>query len=165
MRIHERKFEQADALLAAAEELQQEERTLKEVESQSEIRFARGDAALFNNQRSVAAEHYQRAAHYFYGFDKRRVASLLELAAGQIYEHERRRLSPNFEHAIALAEEAVALTIPQKHKAGSVVAKYRLAMLQQSQARALNDVSLYDAAIQTCKDAIEHADTNVDNEA
>ena len=60
-------FEEADDLTrATAEELQQEERTLKEVETQSEIRFARGDAALFNNQPSAAADHYHRAANYFY---------------------------------------------------------------------------------------------------
>jgi transcriptional regulator with XRE-family HTH domain len=157
-------FDKADELLAAAEDIQQEERTLKEVEAQSEIRFARGDAALFNSQRATAAEHYLKAAEYFLGFDKRRVASILELAAGQIYELERRTLSPNFEHAIFLAEKAISLTILKEHKADWVVAKYRLATLQQVQARALNDGSLYDAAIQTSKEAIEHADTDVENE-
>jgi transcriptional regulator with XRE-family HTH domain len=39
-------FDKADELLAAAEDIQQEERTLKEVEAQSDIRFARGDAEL-----------------------------------------------------------------------------------------------------------------------
>lgn len=158
------RFDDADELLAAAEDIQQEERTLKEVEAQSNIRFARGDAALFNHQRSVAAKHYQVAAHYFFGFDKRRAASILELSAGQIYEHERRILSPNFEHAIVLAMDAVELTDLREHKAGWVVAKYHLATLQQSQARALSDGSLYDKAIQTCKEAIEHADAEIENE-
>jgi hypothetical protein len=157
-------FDKADELLAAAEDIQQEERTLKEVETQSAIRFARGDAALFNNQRAAAAEHYYKAAEYFYGFDKRRVASTLELAAGQIYEHERRTLSPNFERAIFLAEKAIELTILKEHKAGWILAKYRLAMLQQVQAHALNDGSLYDTAIQNSKEAIEHADTHIANE-
>jgi transcriptional regulator with XRE-family HTH domain len=85
-------FDKADELLAAAEDIQQEERTLKEIETQSAIRFARGDAALFNSQRTTAAEHYYKAAEYFYGFDKRRVASILELSAGQIYEYERRQI-------------------------------------------------------------------------
>jgi tetratricopeptide (TPR) repeat protein len=157
-------FDKADELLAAAEDIQQEERTLKEVEAQSAIRFARGDAALFNSQRNSAAEHYYKAAEYFYGFDKRRVASILELSAGQIYEYERRTLSPNFEHAIFLAEKAIELIILKEHKADWVVAKYRLATLQQVQARALNARSLYDAAIQTAKEAIEHADTDIENE-
>jgi tetratricopeptide (TPR) repeat protein len=157
-------FDKADELLAAAEDIQQEERTLKEIETQSEIRFARGDAALFNGQRTTAAEHYYKAAEYFYGFDKRRVASILELSAGQIYEYERRTLSPNFEHAIFLIEKAIELTILKEHKADWVVAKYRLATLQQVQASALNDRSLYDAAIQTSKEAIEHADTDIKND-
>lgn len=157
-------FDEADELLAAAEDIQQQERTLKEIETQSEIRFARGDAALFNNQRSVAAEHYRKAAEYFYGFDKRRVASILELGAGQIYEYERRTLLPNFEHAISLANRAVELTDPKAHKAGWVVAKYRLATLQQVQARSLNNGLLYDAAIQTSQEALERADTDLDNE-
>lgn len=157
-------FDKADELLAAAEDIQQEERTLKEVEAQSDIRFARGDAALFNSQRSAAADHYYKAAEYFYGFDKRRVASILELSAGQIYEYERRTLSPNFEHAILLAERAIGLTILEEHKAEWVVAKYRLATLQQVQARAINDASLYDAAIQTSKEAIEYADSDIENE-
>jgi len=158
------RIDEADEILAAAEEIQQEERTLKEIEAQSNIRFARGDAALFSHQRSAAAEHYKIAAHYFIGFDKRQAASILELSAGQIYEHERRLLSSNFEHAIALALDAVALTDLQIYKAGWVVAKYRLATLQQSQARILNDESLYDAAIQTCKEAIEYADAKTENE-
>jgi tetratricopeptide (TPR) repeat protein len=157
-------FDKADELLAAAEDIQQEERTLKEVEAQSAIRFARGDAALFNSQRTTAAEHYYKAAEYFYGFDKRRVASILELSAGQIYEYERRTLSPNFEHAIFLTEKAIELTSLKEHKANWVIAKYRLAMLQQVQASALNDGSLYDAAIQTSKEALEQADTDIENE-
>jgi hypothetical protein len=157
-------FDEADKLLAAAEDIQQEERTLKEVETQSEIRFARGDTALFNGHRTTAAEHYRKAAEYFYGFDKRRVASILELSAGQIYEYERRTLSPNFAHAILLVEEAIELTDVKEHKAAWVVAKYRLATLQQVQARALNSASLCDTAIQTSKEAIRHADADIKNE-
>ena len=157
-------FDRADEILAAAEDIQQDERTLKEVEAQSQIRFARGDAAIFNGQRATAAEHYQKAAEYFYGFDKRKVASILELAAGQIYEYERRSLSPNFEHAIPLAQKAIELTSLKEHKADWVLAKYRLAMLQQVQARAADNRSLYDAAILTSKEAIENADKDIKNE-
>jgi len=88
----------------------------------------------------------------------------LELSAGQIYEYERRTLSPNFEHAIFLAEKAIELTTLKEHKANWVGAKYRLATLQQVQARALKDGSLYNAAIQTSKEALEHADADIENE-
>lgn len=157
-------FDEADRLLAAAEDLQQEERTLKEVESQSAIRTARGDAALFNGQRTIAAEHYHKAAHYFYGFDKRRVASRLESSAGDIYEYERRTLSPNFEHAIAFVKEAIELTDRNELNIEWVIANYRLATLQQVQAQSLEDESLYRAAIETCLEAIGHADGSVPNE-
>ena len=52
----------------------------------------------------------------------------------------------------------------QEQKADWVVAKYRLAMVQQSQARTLNDEALYDTAIRTCKDALEYANIDVKND-
>jgi len=128
-------FEEADKILAAAEELQQEERTIREVRMQSDLRLARGDAALFKGDSANAAKHYLKAANYFSGFDTEEVATILTNSAGYIYEIERRSHNPNFANAIELAERALELTDSQKQIARWVRAKYRLALLQQVMAR------------------------------
>jgi transcriptional regulator with XRE-family HTH domain len=156
-------FDEADEILAAAEEIQQEERTLKEVRVQSNIRFARGDAALLRGQSSIASAHYKKAAEYFMGFGPDKVAEILAVAAGQIYELERRRLKPSFAEAINLASRALELTSPDSNANGWIRAKYHLALLQQVQARTTEPHSqdLLNESIKNTEDALnKRADIN-----
>jgi transcriptional regulator with XRE-family HTH domain len=158
------RFDEADDILAAAEEMQQEERTLKEIRAQSNIRFARGDAALFNGQSAVASAHYKKAAEYFAGFEKATVAEILSRAAGQIYEIERRSLKPQFENAIDLARSALELTEQLSNKPEWIRAKYCLALLQQVQSHkeASNSGELLNESIRNVEEAL-NTDGEIDD--
>lgn len=161
------RFEEADEILAAAEEVQQEGRTLKEIARQSNIRFARGDAALFSGKSADAASHYLKAAVYFEHFDKEEAAIRLEQAAGQIYEMERRSRSPNLLHAIDLAQRALNATTTVDEKSATwAQRKYQLALLQQTAARMQDptsrDFSLLDRAIANAQEALTYEGPDVD---
>jgi len=155
------RFDEADEILAAAEEIQLEERTLKEVREQANIRFARGDTALFRGQPDLAAVHYTKAAEYFLGFDKYEAASAFSSAAGQIYEYERRALTQRFTIAIGLAERALSLVEDKAPSATWALFKYRLALLQQNEARARRQDSLkfLGQAINNAQDALSRCST------
>lgn len=150
------RFDEADDILAAAEEIQQEERTLKEIRSQSSIRFARGDAALLRGQSSIASAHYKKAAGYFTGFDRVMVAEILSSAAGQIYEFERHALKPRFVDAIDLARSALEIIDPRSNEGEWIRAKYRLALLQQVKSRtgAPNSADLLNESIRNAEEAL-----------
>ena len=60
-------FAEADKLLAMAEEMQQEERTLREVRKQADIRATRAMAALLAGDAESAAGHFEAAAGFFAG--------------------------------------------------------------------------------------------------
>jgi transcriptional regulator with XRE-family HTH domain len=128
-------FDEADDILAAVEELQQEERTLKEITAQSKIRFARGDAALFAGRSSSAASHYVKAAGYFSGFGNDKVADTLSEAAQNIYEFQRRSPKPDFKDAIDLAARALELTDAKDTLVSWAQARDQLALLQQNEAK------------------------------
>ncbi|MGD1925515.1 MAG: helix-turn-helix domain-containing protein, partial [Paracoccaceae bacterium] len=72
-------FDEADARLADAEEIQQTEHTLVQVRKQSKIRAERGKAALMNFEVDAAYGHFCEAAAFFEPFDK--VESARELYA------------------------------------------------------------------------------------
>jgi transcriptional regulator with XRE-family HTH domain len=154
------RFDEADEILAAAEEIQQEERTLKEVFAQSNIRFTRGDAALFSGQSAVAAGHYIKASEYVAGFAKEDGARMLDVGAGRIYELERRKSLPNLTHAIDLTRRSLDMITAGDHSARWAKTKYHLALLQQSAARGQGPDSLLllDEAINNSQDALTHAD-------
>lgn len=156
-------FSEADTILAAAEEFQQEARTLREIRAQSQIRFARGDAALFSGEGNIAAEHYTKAADYFSAFNKQESASVLTEGAGQIYEYERRTLNPNFQRAIEMATSALKLLSRESNRKLWVLTKYRLGLLQQVQARATRSRILLENAIKTSEEALTYADNTIDD--
>jgi transcriptional regulator with XRE-family HTH domain len=151
------RFDEADEILAAAEEIQQEDRTLKEVSAQSRIRFTRGDAALFSGQSAVAASHYIKASEYVAGFVKEDAVRILDLGAGRIYELERRKSSPNLTCAIDLTKRSLELISTGGRGARWAQIKYHLALLQQSAARGqrnLESLSLLDDAIRNALEAL-----------
>ena len=161
--IDEGRFDEVDEILAGAEEIQQDERTLREIRTQSDIRFARADAALFRGQRTVALEHYLKGAAYFSGFGNEYVARRYERAAGQFYEVERRRAAPDFSNAIDLSNRALNLTAADDRSARWVIRKYHLALVQQAEARRGHSIAkqLLDDAIANARDALQHAGSDV----
>ncbi|MEO0822638.1 MAG: helix-turn-helix transcriptional regulator [Pseudomonadota bacterium] len=80
-------FAEADEILAAAEEIQQAEHTLKQVRRQAEIRSARGDAALLSGDADTAHTHYAAAAAMFDPFDPLAGVSMRHRLEDRLYEH------------------------------------------------------------------------------
>lgn len=63
-------FEAAEQILAEVEELQQSEHTLRVINTQAEIRIARGQAALMGGDAQSAYDHFNTAANFFRPFDR-----------------------------------------------------------------------------------------------
>jgi len=78
-------FDEAEDILSAAEEIQQQERTLAEVRKQSQIRVARADAALFKGDLGVALTHFDTAAGMFDPFDEVESAELRAIFAERLF--------------------------------------------------------------------------------
>jgi tetratricopeptide (TPR) repeat protein len=154
------RFDEADEILAAAE-VQQEERTLKEVRTQARIRFARGDAALFRGNPDIAAIHYAKAAEYFLGLDRDEVATVLSAGARQVYEHERRVGKQRFMTAIGLAQRALEMVEDTAPSDKWALYKYRLALLEQNEGRAQrhNSLEFLSKAIENAQEALSRCQT------
>jgi tetratricopeptide (TPR) repeat protein len=127
-------FERVDALLAQAEETQQKERTLKEVERQAQIRITRGDTALFREDAAAALELYRTAARFFEPFEPKRTAELLSYLAGRVYEISLRSLSPRFEIARELLDELATHPTVREDKVELAIANYRRGLLYRNEA-------------------------------
>ena len=84
-------FDAADAVLAGAEELQQEHRTLVEVRRQAGLRQARADALLLKGDADGAAAHVEAAAGFLLPFAPLEAAAVRHDGAGRLY-HEAVRL-------------------------------------------------------------------------
>ncbi|MBX3495070.1 MAG: hypothetical protein KF769_02405 [Parvibaculum sp.] len=93
-------FDEADARLADAEEMQQAEHTLKEIRKQSETRRVRGESMLMKGAVEAAAGHYAKAAGFFDQFDEIEGASLRDEFANTLSEHSRRYGGSGMQHAI-----------------------------------------------------------------
>ena len=79
-------FDAADAVLAAAEELQQEHRTLVEVRRRAGLRQARADALLLKGDADGAAAHFETAAGFLLPFAPLEAASVRHAGAGRLYD-------------------------------------------------------------------------------
>ena len=84
-------FDAADAVLAGAEELQQEHRTLVEVRRQAGLRQARADALLLKGDADGAAAHVEAAAGFLLPFAPLEAAAVRHDGAVRLY-HEAVRL-------------------------------------------------------------------------
>ncbi|QDZ03039.1 helix-turn-helix transcriptional regulator [Nitratireductor mangrovi] len=83
-------FEEADARLADAEEMQQTEYTLKQIRKQVDLRVERGRAALLKGDANLAAEHFQTAAGFFAPFSEDDQAGLIAVLATELYDQGKR---------------------------------------------------------------------------
>ena len=79
-------FDAADAVLAGAEELQQEHRTLVEVRRQAGLRQARADALLLKGDADGAAAHFEAAAGFLLPFAPLEAAAVRHAGAGRLYD-------------------------------------------------------------------------------
>ena len=102
-------FPEADRLLADAEEMQQTEHTLVQVRKQAEIREARGDAALLNNDAEAAAAHFDAASTMFEPFDRAESSQRRDGLAQRLYRHGLRFGGAGLATALALCEKNCTL--------------------------------------------------------
>jgi DNA-binding SARP family transcriptional activator len=93
-------FDGAEAILAAAEELQQAERTLAEVRKQADVRKARAETLLLKGDTDAAAKHFEAAAGFLVPFDRMEAASSLHSSANRLVEHARRFGGSGFRCAV-----------------------------------------------------------------
>ena len=93
-------FDGAEAILAAAEELQQAERTLAEVRKQADVRKARAETLLLKGDTDAAARHFEAAAEFLVPFDRMEAASSLHGSANRLVEHARRFGGSGFRRAV-----------------------------------------------------------------
>jgi tetratricopeptide (TPR) repeat protein/ribosome-binding protein aMBF1 (putative translation factor) len=152
-------FQDADDILANAEEVEIEQRTMAQVATQSDLRSARGDNALLQDNYTLAASHYRVSAEYFLGFDKIAAAARLLEYAGRIYETARRSMNPTFDAAIGLADQALPLVSLASDRDFWIDAAYSVALLRQTEARrgVAGSIDLLSSAIQLCKVALENS--------
>jgi tetratricopeptide (TPR) repeat protein len=127
-------FDRVDALLAEAEETQQQDRTLQEIERQAQIRITRGDACLFREDADAAVAFYSSAAHFFDPFEPQRAADLLSYLGGRVYEMSRRSLTPQFSIACRLLDELVNHPTVQENPVELGIANYRRGLLYRNEA-------------------------------
>ncbi|MEL7468133.1 MAG: helix-turn-helix transcriptional regulator [Pseudomonadota bacterium] len=83
-------FDEADARLADAEEIQQTEHTLVQVRKQAELRTERGKAALMKFDVDAAYGHFSEAAAFFEPFDQEEAFNARNGAGRWFFEHGQR---------------------------------------------------------------------------
>ncbi|MGB0853732.1 MAG: helix-turn-helix domain-containing protein [Pikeienuella sp.] len=98
-------FDGADDRLADAEEMQQAERTLVEVQKQAAIRTQRADNALLRGDAGRAYEHFAAAAGFVVPFAAVAAAEMRHVFFVRLYNHALRFSGPGFEGAAALSRE------------------------------------------------------------
>lgn len=108
-------FDEADAILAAAEDIQQRERTLVEVRKQVELRWIRADAARLKGDADSASSHFEKAAEFLAPFDEIGSAAIRGFGADRLYEHAHRFGGTGLLRAIELYRRNLAAYTPKEH--------------------------------------------------
>lgn len=126
------KLDEVDAILAALEDQFQQQRTLVEVNKQVEIRVARADTCLMNEDPDAALEHYLQAARFFVPFSEAEAVRVLDENAHRIYEGSLRSLRPRFTIGTALLEEALTYKSVCNDAARQGAIRYQLSLLYRN---------------------------------
>ncbi|MEO0546110.1 MAG: tetratricopeptide repeat protein [Pseudomonadota bacterium] len=103
-------FEEADSLLADAEDIQQENKTLLEVRKQANLRVERGRAALLNGKTDQAFDHFNRAAEFFFPFDPKETFLERDALAQELFHHGMRFGGQGLERSVSLFGANARLT-------------------------------------------------------
>ncbi|WP_155253572.1 helix-turn-helix domain-containing protein [Bradyrhizobium japonicum] len=130
--LAEGNFEEVDALLAQAEDFQQQERTLTEVRKQAQIRITRGDTSLLKGDFDAAKIHYRQAAQFFEPFDQSEMVYILDEIAGHLYEVGRRSTNPPFLIAADLLEAALRTELVQNDPEERAKLYFRLGLIYRN---------------------------------
>ncbi|MEM9676464.1 MAG: hypothetical protein AAF890_00275 [Pseudomonadota bacterium] len=107
-------FEEADSLLADAEDIQQENKTLLEVRKQANLRVERGRAALLNGKTDQAFEHFKQASAYFEPFDPNEASEQRLTLGDDLFQHGLRYGS----NSMALSASLLRLNLHKWTKQG-----------------------------------------------
>lgn len=126
------KLDEVDAILAALEDQFQQQRTLVEVNKQAEIRVARADTCIMNEDPNAALEHYLQAARFFKPFSEAEAVRVLDENAHRIYEGSLRSLKPRFTIGTALLEEALKYKIVRDDATRHSAIRYQLSLLYRN---------------------------------
>ncbi|MEM7060798.1 MAG: hypothetical protein AAF557_24730 [Pseudomonadota bacterium] len=96
-------FDEAEEILSAAEEVQQQECTLAEVRKQSQIRATRAEAALLKGDQDEAFGHFKTSANMFAPFDPLESAKVRRNHYLALYQNGLNFPGPALSHAATLA--------------------------------------------------------------
>lgn len=127
------RFDEVDALLIEAEDVQQHSRTLNEVRIQANLRILRADTSLLKGDDDRAVELYRSAAEFFMPFDKAEGVQLLQNLAHRLYETGRRSLAGTF-HVGARLLETVLTDFVAEDRAVRSKTRYQLSLLYRNAA-------------------------------
>jgi transcriptional regulator with XRE-family HTH domain len=127
-------FDEVDALLMEAEDVQQQSRTLKEVSHQANLRVLRASTSLLKGDEERAVELYLSAANFFMPFDKAEGITFLQHLAEQLYESGRRSLTKTFIAGARLLEAALKMDVVSADRLERSIIGYRLSLLYRSAA-------------------------------
>ena len=126
-------FDEADARLADAEEIQQTEHTLVQVRKQAELRTERGKAALMKFDVDAAYGHFCEAAAFFEPFDKVEASKTLRETGKSLYFHGLARGDDALQRTIEMWRKELALLDSNKDAVQWAGTQNNLAVALQEQ--------------------------------
>ncbi len=127
-------FDKADDLLADAEDIQLEHKTLVEVRKQAKLRTERAQIALFKGDADKAAKFFTQAANFFSPFDTDEDVQALRVASSALYEHGLRYGRTGLSRAIDLKRAEIAHDHASTDPLKVAAAQNELAVFLQNQA-------------------------------
>ncbi|MEM9763029.1 MAG: hypothetical protein AAF968_11030, partial [Pseudomonadota bacterium] len=131
--IAEGAFGEADEILAAAEEVQQAEHTLREVRRQAALRTTRGEAALLNGDADTAHTHFAKAAAMFDPFDEDEGLNQRHTLGLELYKHGLRYGGSGLAGAISLWRDCADRAREEKRPAAWAAAQSNLGAALRNQ--------------------------------
>ena len=150
-------MEKVDTILAALEQRYQQQQTLKEVAKLAEIRVARADACLMNEDLNGALRHYLHAASFFEPFSQADVVRLLEESAYRVYETGLRTFKPRFSIAIKMLEKVLEYDFVALDPFRRAQADYQLSLICRNAAVRDSSSELFERALDHARNAEAYA--------